>query len=71
MERGGICLNITLDLRMGIDSISIGSVDDNGNVELSIQTLLGDEVSFILKPEALDDFVERLKSVNDFKGELE
>ncbi|QHF56578.1 hypothetical protein Bateq7PJ16_0772 [Bacillus subtilis] len=56
---------------MGIDSISIGSVDDNGNVELSIQTLLGDEVSFILKPEALDDFVERLKSVNDFKGELE
>ncbi|MDH2889827.1 hypothetical protein ACGYLS_09630 [Bacillus subtilis] len=64
-------MNITLDLRMGIDSISIGSVDDNSNVELSIQTLLGDEVSFILKPEGLDDFVERLKSVNDFKGELE
>ncbi|KAF2425603.1 hypothetical protein [Bacillus subtilis] len=63
-------MNITLDLRMDIDSISIGYFDDNGNVELSIQTLFGDEMSFIIKPEDLDDFVDRLKSIIVVKSDL-
>lgn len=58
-------MDVTLDLRMGIDSLSINPNKGNGDIELSFQTLWGDEVSLILKAEGLGEFVGALKVIYD------
>ncbi|MBL3756648.1 hypothetical protein NST14_01985 [Bacillus sp. FSL W8-0519] len=58
-------MNVTLDLRMGINSLSIDPNKENGNIELSFQTLCGDEISLILKPEELANLVGALKVIYD------
>ncbi|WP_144463783.1 hypothetical protein [Siminovitchia fortis] len=59
-------MKINMDLRMGIDSISIIPGEEDGDKELSISTLFGDEVKFSLTSEGLEDFIYRLRSICEF-----
>jgi hypothetical protein len=59
-------MDVTLDLKSGVDSISIDSNRGDGNIEICIQNVFGNHMCLVLTPEGLESLIGRLKSIYDF-----
>jgi hypothetical protein len=66
-------MEITLDLKYGVDSVSIDPNQPDDGVELSLHTMVGENINILLKEETLADLISKLNFVYDYylKGDEE